>query len=261
MHQISDIDDPRVVGYRDLPSRKELVDERIIVESELAVRRLLESDAEVESVLAVDKRAGSLPVRDGVPIYTTSQKMLEAIVGFPMTRGAMALAKRPAGTVDQLAGTLASPGIILCAAGVGDTANLGSIARNGRALGASGLLIDAKGGDIYARKAIRTSMGNVFAQTVAVAELVPAIAALKRAAPDLVVAATTLSERSIDVAHYDTPERLLLIVGNEGSGVPRGVLAIADVELTVPMRSGADSLNVAAASAVFLYALTCRRPR
>lgn len=248
-----------MVGYRNLPGRAELTGERIVVESDLAVRRLLESDVEVESVLAVDKRAATLPRRDGVPLYTATQKLLDGIVGFPMHRGAIALAKRPRASVDALAQMLTKPGLMLCAAGVSDPANLGSIARNGRALGAAGLLVDAKGGDIYARKAIRTSMGNVFAQTVVVAELVTAIADLKRACPDLVVAAATLSERSIDVATYPTPERLLLIVGNEGSGVPADVLAIADVELTVPMQRGADSLNVAAASAVFLYALSCRR--
>jgi tRNA G18 (ribose-2'-O)-methylase SpoU len=103
-------------------------------------------------------------------------------------------------------------------------------------------------------------MGNVFAQTVVVAEIAAAIAGLKRTYAELEVAAATLSERAVDVARFQPQDRLVLIVGNEGSGVPADVLALADRELTVPMRSGADSLNVAAASAVFLYALGLSQP-
>ena len=232
-----------------------------MVESELAVRRLLQSGTRALAVLAVDKRAAHLGVPGDVPLYTCSQQVLDAIVGFPMHRGAIALAERPRTGVEALVTALAAPGLVLCASGVSDPANLGSLARNGRALGAAGLLIDPRGGDIYARKAIRTSMGNVFAQTVVVADLATAIAGMKRAYPRLQVAAATLSERAVDVATFTPPDRLVLIVGNEGSGVPADVLALADSELTIPMHSGTDSLNVAAASAVFLYTLGLNRPR
>ncbi len=259
MPEISDIDDPRVASFRNLPSRGDPVGPRIIVESELAVRRLLASTTCVEAVLVVDKRAHHLEVPQDVALYTCSQALLDAIVGFPMHRGAIALAERPRAGLEALVTALEAPGLVMCASGVSDPANLGSIARNCRALGAAGLLVDPRGGDIYARKAVRTSMGNVFAQTVVVSAIGPAIAGLKRAYPALQVAAATLSGRAIDVADFTPPDRLVLIVGNEGSGVPPDVLAFADVELTVPMRSGTDSLNVAAASAVFLYALGYQR--
>jgi tRNA G18 (ribose-2'-O)-methylase SpoU len=261
MPEISDIDDPRVAGFRNLPSRADPLGPRIIVESELAVRRLLASSTRTLAVLAADNRAGDLDVPEDVPLYTCAPRTLDAIVGFPMHRGAIALAERPHTRLDALVAALAAPGIVLCASGVSDPANLGSLARNARALGAAGLLIDPRGGDIYARKSIRTSMGNVFAQTVVVTEIATAIAGLKRAYPALQAAAATLSERAIDVATFAPPDRLVLIVGNEGRGVPADILALADLELTVPMHSGADSLNAAAASAVFLYALGLSQPR
>ncbi len=259
MPEITDIHDPRVAAFRDLPSRADPAGPRIIVESELAVRRLVASSTRTLAVLAVDKRAHHLEVPNDVPLYTCTQRTLDAIVGFSMHRGAIALAERPHAGLDALVSALAAPGIVLCASGVSDPANLGSIARNARALGAAGLLIDPRGGDVYARKAIRTSMGNVFAQTVVVSDIATAIAGMKRAYPGLHVAAATLSERAVDVATVTPPDRLVLVVGNEGSGVPADVLTLADSELTIPMHSGTDSLNVAAASAVFLYALSRSR--
>jgi len=258
--RIDDPSDPRVSAFANLPARSDLRGDTIIVESDLAVRRLLQHGVPTRAVLVVDKRAAALEVPDGVAVYTCSQKVLDAIVGFPMHRGAIAIADRPRTPLASLAERLRAPrATVVCASGVSDPANLGSIARNCRGLGADGLLIDPRGGDVYARKSIRTSMGNIFALPVVEHDIVSAIEVLRARVPGLCVAATTLSERSRDVRSFTRPDHMLLIVGNEGAGIPRDVLDAACVELNIPMHAGTDSLNVATAVAVFLYAMASPR--
>lgn len=256
---IADADDPLLEGYRGLRVRPDTRAPVIVVESELAVTRLIDSDVHVHSVLAVEKRAATLAMlAPDLPIYATSQRVLDDVVGYPMHRGAIALADRPQRTVATLQARLSGPALLVAASRVSDEANVGSIVRNCRALGADGLLVDARGADVYARKSIRTAVGHVFSQAVVVTELVPAIEALRAAAPDLRVVAATVSPRSVSVRTYAPRERTLLIVGNEGSGIAPDVLALADDEVTIPMHDGTDSLNVAAATAVLLYALNPR---
>ena len=71
------------------------------------------------------------------------------------------------------------------------------------------------------------------------------------------LAALALSDDavSLDVFAADPPERVALILGTEGDGLSRHALAVADTVVTIPMLHGVDSLNVASASAVALYAL------
>ncbi len=222
----------------------------------LAVRRLLAHGVPTRAVLVVDKRAAALEVPDGVSVLTCTQQVLDQIVGFSMRRGVVAIADRLSIPLSALVTRLQAPrSLVVCVSGIADPANLGAIVRNCRGLGADGMLVDPRGADVYGRKAIRTSMGNIFALPVVVEELAAAIELLRHEVPDLVVAAATLSERSRDVRSYVRPAHVLLILGNEGAGIPADVLALADVELSIPMHAGTDSLNVAAASAVFLYAL------
>ena len=63
---------------------------------------------------------------------------------------------------------------------------------------------------------------------------------------------------SLDELETDPPERLALVLGAEGDGLSRHTVAVADLTVRIPMAGGVDSLNVAAASAVAMWAL---RPR
>ena len=76
------------------------------------------------------------------------------------------------------------------------------------------------------------------------------------------LAALALSEDAVDLQDFaaSAPERVALVLGTEGDGLSRAALAAADAVVTIPMMRGVDSLNVASASAVALYALT-RKPR
>jgi tRNA G18 (ribose-2'-O)-methylase SpoU len=76
------------------------------------------------------------------------------------------------------------------------------------------------------------------------------------------IAALALDDRAVDLADFARvrPERVALVLGTEGDGLSRDALAAADTIVTIPMDRGVDSLNVAAASAVALWALRGSTP-
>jgi tRNA G18 (ribose-2'-O)-methylase SpoU len=147
---------------------------------------------------------------------------------------------------------------------VSDGANLGALARNAWSLGADGLVADAAGADLYARKTIRASAGHVFElNTLVCRDLAAAARALADALGGRLAAAVAARGReaaAIPIGSYPRPAHLVVALGNEASGLSARLLAAADDRITIPLVRGADSLNVAAASAVLLWALVGGSP-
>jgi tRNA G18 (ribose-2'-O)-methylase SpoU len=110
------------------------------------------------------------------------------------------------------------------------------------------------------RRSVRVSMGTVLQVPWTRLPAWPEGADVLHAA-GFQLAALTLAEDSVSLAEYadNAPERVALLLGTEGDGLSRAALAHADTAVTVPMEHGVDSLNVAAASAVALWALRSRR--
>nr|WP_255216050.1 RNA methyltransferase [Pseudenhygromyxa sp. WMMC2535] len=143
---------------------------------------------------------------------------------------------------------------MIAASGLADPRNLGALIRNAAAFDADGVIVDAAGADPFSRLAIRASVGNVFRVPLWVSDALPAtLAQLRRELGMSLVAATPSGEHLL--GEYAAPARLLLLVGNEGAGLPADTLATADARVSIPMVESADSINVAAASAVLLFGL------
>ena len=137
--------------------------------------------------------------------------------------------------------------------GVVDTTNIGAIFRSAAALGMDGVLLTRNSCDPLNRRAVRVSMGSVF--------LVPWTwldAPLTRLHDfGFRTAAMALTDQSIplDAPVLKQETRLALVMGTEGDGLPKEVIAEADYVVRIPMAHGVDSLNVAAASAVAFWEL------
>ena len=137
--------------------------------------------------------------------------------------------------------------------GVVDTTNIGAIFRSAAALGIDAVLLTPGSCDPLNRRAVRVSMGSVF--------LVPwtwmegSLADLGKLG--FRTAAMALTDDSISIDHpalRDEP-RLAIVMGTEGDGLPREMIAEADYVVRIPMCNGVDSLNVAAAAAVAFWQL------
>jgi tRNA G18 (ribose-2'-O)-methylase SpoU len=137
-----------------------------------------------------------------------------------------------------------------------DHTNVGAVFRSAAALGVDAVLITPRCADPLYRRAVRVSMGTVF--QVPWTRLDGWPGGLKVLADNgFTVAAFALGDGaiSLDDLATEAPERLAMIFGTEGDGLSRRAVRGADLVVKIPMAPGVDSLNVAAASAVAVWAL------
>jgi len=141
--------------------------------------------------------------------------------------------------------------LCVCLHGVGDPGNVGAVLRSARAFGASCVALGPGCADPYGPKAVRASMGAIFAVALA---RVDSVAELPGERVALVAhAGEVLSDASIPRAGDVT-----LLVGAEREGLPEEVVAACERTAHIPIDGAADSLNAAMAATVALYELTRR---
>jgi tRNA G18 (ribose-2'-O)-methylase SpoU len=197
-----------------------------------------------------------LALADGLcPVEALREGELAAMVGFPFHRGVIAAARRvgsPPGATEALlgSGAAAASRLVALPATV-DPENLGSILRSAAALGWDGILLGAASCDHLSRRVARVSMGATFSLPVLALEGPADLEALDTDGWGL--AAAVLDPVARDLRTWSPPPRLVLLFGNEHDGLGPEWLGPGVERLTIPMAPGADSLNAAAAAAVFLH--------
>lgn len=189
-----------------------------------------------------------------IPVYTGDRQLLASLTGYTLTRGVLCAMRRPtAPTVEQVCNGARRVVVI---DGVVDTTNIGAIFRSAAALGIDAVLLTPDSCDPLNRRAVRVSMGSVF--------LVPwtwvdsSLTQLSKIG--FKTAAMALSDNSISI---DDPllrdiDRLAIVMGTEGDGLPQSTIDHADHVVRIPMAHNVDSLNVAAAAAVAFWELRSR---
>jgi tRNA G18 (ribose-2'-O)-methylase SpoU len=258
-------DDPGLAPYRDVPE-PELIRNRglFVAEGRTIVRRVIEDGRfRVRSLLVNDAAARDLaPMFESLPpdtpVLVCHAADFRGITGHDFHRGCLALVERP--PVATLAVVSGSAKTMVVLEGVTDPDNVGSVFRNAAALGADGVLLSPTCCDPFYRKAVRTSMGAVFRVPFARAAEWPGALMDLRAAGFTLVALTP-RQPSDAIERYATsprPPRLALIVGTEGAGLSPAVESAADVRVSIPMQGNVDSVNLAVAVGIALFALRAR---
>lgn len=141
-------------------------------------------------------------------------------------------------------------GIYLATDNVRDPGNLGTLARTSDALGVAGLIVH-RGTDPGHPTALRASLGSIFGIPVAAARNLNEFFHWANSNGIAVVATTAHAEQSISDAQLPIPAVILL--GNEGEGLATETRQRCDLEVTIPMRGSATSLNVSVAGGILLY--------
>ena len=140
-----------------------------------------------------------------------------------------------------------------------DHTNVGAIFRAAAGLGADAVLVTPRCADPLYRRSVRVSMGTVLqVPWTRLPEWPEGAAVLKNAGFHLAALALADDAIGLDVLAENPPEKIALLLGAEGDGLSRDAVAHADTVVTIPMLHGVDSLNVAAASAIALWALRVR---
>lgn len=259
---ITDGSDPRLDGFRTLTDRQarhshEAASGTYIAESFVVLERAIAAGHAVLAVLAQDKWVQRLEAMLDIatPVYVVPADIAEAVTGFAVHRGVMAVMERP--TPLSLTEALRDARTVVVADDITDHTNMGSLFRAAAALNADAVLLSRVCADPLYRRSVRVSMGTVFQVPWARAVSWPLLrAALVDAGFDVV--ALALTEDAVSLRDYRPSERVALVVGTEGDGLSDVALAHADHTVMIPMRDGVDSLNVAAAASVALWAVQDR---
>ncbi|NQX16087.1 RNA methyltransferase [Rathayibacter sp. VKM Ac-2857] len=228
-----------------------------LAESALVLERALAAGHRPRSVLSlggsVEEAERLLGDRD-VPVFTGPGELLAELTGYTLHRGLIAALDRP--VLADPATLLADARRVVVLENVVDPTNVGAIFRSVGAIGADAVLVTPRCSDPFYRRAIRVSMGTVLQVPWTRVGDWPSTRALLHDA-GFTIAAMALTPEAVPLRDFaaDVPERVALVLGTEGEGLTAEALAAADVAVQIPMRYGIDSLNVAAASAVAMWAL------
>lgn len=259
--EISSLHEPGIEVFSTLTEaqlRMELEPEKglFIAESPKVIRVALDAGWEATALLCERKHltgdARDIVERVGdIPIYTGNREVLTQLTGYTLTRGVLcAMRRRPMPPVDEI---VKEARRIVVIEAVTDTTNIGAIFRSAAALGIDAVLLTRDTCDPLNRRAVRVSMGSVF--LVPWTWLDAPITSLHDYG--FRTAAMALSDNSIslDDPRLAAEERLAIIMGTEGDGLPHQTIEEADYTVKIPMAHGVDSLNVAAAAAVAFWQL------
>ena len=258
---IDDPGDPRIAEFRDIRERDLTGREsRFIAEGTVVLRLLAEAHAAgdfvAEKVLLLRNRAAGLEdivatLPPDVPVYVADAPVLDGIVGFHLHRGVLALGRRRADIeMEAFLDRLPERALVLAGCGISNHDNVGSMFRNAAAFGGDAVLLDESCCDPLYRKALRVSVGSVlkipYCRQQNATDLLASLA--KRG-----FAIWSLSPRGeLDIRAVPATERMALVVGTEGEGLPEAILS-AFGSVRIPQAPGLDSLNVATASGIALF--------
>ena len=264
-HQVTDPADPRLDDYlrlTDVALRrvKEPADGLYIAESLTILGRALDAGHRPRSVLTSNKWLGALDdllAQKGVTdtdVLVADDALIESVTGFAVHRGTLASMHRP--EAPDPMGILDGARRLVILEDIVDHTNVGALFRSVAGVGADAVWVSERCADPYYRRSIRVSMGTVFqvpwARIGAVTDMAEP---LRIAGWD--TAALALAETAIDIDTFaqNAPERLAVLLGTEGDGLQPASISSADHVVKIPMKHGVDSLNVAAAGAVAMWAL------
>ena len=266
--EITNIRSPRVKAARQLAKRAFRERSRsFLAEGPQAVREALAMPG-VPSILTELFVTGAARDRHddlvrqaaglGVAVHVVSGEVMAELAQTVTPQGLLGVCRFLDVPLAQLAAS--GPRLVAILANVRDPGNAGTVLRTADAAGAQGVIFTAASVDPYNSKCVRSSAGSLFHLPVVVGVQPGEAAAALRAAGLRLLAADGSADQVLDVGGSDPrlsgPTAWLF--GNEAWGLPADLLALADAAVAVPIYGRAESLNLAAAAAVCLYASAAR---
>jgi tRNA G18 (ribose-2'-O)-methylase SpoU len=259
MITIDNPDDPRIEAYRAVRERDLVGREGLFVaEGQVVLEKLVRAGRHpLRSVLVAEKRTAPLAgllaeLPDTVPVYAAGQGVMDAIVGFHIHRGILAVGERAAVEPAVLLAGLPERALVVGLSGISNHDNLGGVFRNAAAFGADAVILDAECCDPLYRKAIRVSVGA--ALTVPYAQLGKGVDMVDLLAAEGFEVVSLSPQGEVTLAGFGPGPRTAALFGTEGPGLSADVLGRTRT-VRITMAGGFDSLNVATTSGIVLHHL------
>ena len=259
--ELTSIRSPRVKAARALGKRALRLRARsFLAEGPQAVGEALARDAVVTELFltsAARSRHGGLAARasrQGAPVHVVSGEVMAELAQTVTPQGILAVCRFVDVPLPALAG--AAPRLVAVLANVRDPGNAGTVLRTADAAGADGVVFSDASVDPYNSKCVRASAGSIFHLDMVLGGPVADTVGQLRAAGLRVLAADGRTGQPLDQVEPRgvLGEPTAWLFGNEAWGLPEDILALADETVAVPIYGQAESLNLAAAAAVCLYA-------
>jgi RNA methyltransferase, TrmH family len=259
--QLTSIRSPRVAAARRLAKRAfRSADGRFLAEGPQAVREAAASPGVLIEVFstaeAAQRHADLLDAcqQAGAPVALVSGEVMASIAQTVTPQGIAAVCHRLDVTIDE---ALAKPPrLVTVLVDARDPGNTGTVIRTADAAGADAIVLTGGSVDPYNGKCVRATAGSIFHVPLVVAGPVePAVDRLREAGLGILAAdgaGDVDLDSALDSGSLERPTAWLF--GNEAWGLPDSVRALADAVIRVPIHGRAESLNLAAAAAVCLYA-------
>jgi TrmH family RNA methyltransferase len=264
MKTISSRENPIVRTYRELASEPDAAGARLLLDGAHLVRdahaaRLdFESAAVAASRLAEETEEAEIARTldsAGVSVLSVTDVVFAAMSPVRSPSGIIAIARRTPSDATAIWNTRS--GFTLVAVDVQDPGNLGALIRAAEAGGVTGVIVSGASAHPFSWKALRGSMGSAIRVPVAKAAELGMIVDCIQAAGTRTIASVPRGGRAPE--EIDWTGSIALLLGGEGQGLPDDVAAQCDDRVTIPMAAGVESLNVAVAGGILIYA--ARRQR
>jgi len=184
-----------------------------------------------------------------IKIFWISERLMDFLSESKTPQPVMAVAKMKEHSESELINQAA--GLIIVAHQLQDPGNLGTIIRTAEAVNASGIAITRNTVDPLNPKVIRASMGSILrVPIVSIPDISRFISSCKQNGFQTIATDVIAKQTHFDL---DLKRKTLVILGQEGSGLPGDLMDLVDVQIKIPMAGTIDSLNVATAATVILY--------
>ena len=270
--EVKDINAPEMDIFARVTEPQLRLKGEFLAETASVILRALENGCEPVSMLvetgrleaeagpvfeAVEKFLGK-DFLEALPVYVAEQEVVINMTGHHLARGLwMVMKRKPEISLEEFCKDKKRIAVLF---DVVNPMNVGAIIRSAAALGMDGVLLTHPSVDPLTRRTARVSMGTVFQipwarATREESEGTNLIKVLQSHGFKTVAMALTQDSSSVDNDEIRANERLAVVLGTEGTGLPKDVIDSCDYRVMIPMFHGVDSLNVAAASAISFWEL------
>ncbi len=256
-HPITSKDNNIVKHLRSLSESKQRKQEKaFLIEGVKMVEEALRDDLGVKMVVAAPSLTqhhgkGLLKLAEsrGIDVVWVSERLMDTLSESKTPQPVMAIVRFQQHSEEDLLAD--KSGLIVIAHQLQDPGNLGTIIRTAEAVGASGIALTHSTVDPFNAKAIRASMGSILRLPIIHVGDLPAFIKKCKQRGYQTAATVLTGEKTHFEVDLKTPT--VVILGQEGAGLPQDIMEGIDLRVRIPMADTIDSLNVATAAAVILY--------
>jgi RNA methyltransferase, TrmH family len=252
MESITSTRNPRVRELAELARPRVRRDRgQHLVEGPNAVAEALAAGVVEEVFVTEDGRRflGTVALPEGVQTTLVTDHVLRRLADAATPQGILALARSTTATLGAVSGR----GLLVVLHQIADPGNLGTVLRTADAAGAAGVVVTVGSVDPFSAKAVRAAAGSTYHLPLVVGAEIEQVVATCRAAGQRILGLAADGVTSVFSLQTAT-QPVALVLGNEAHGLPDAAMALLDDTVAIPRYGAAESLNLAAAAAIAIFA-------